>query len=220
LLQALDVISWVEAIAFALISTSTAVGWARTRTASHAWLAVAVGLLGAVMVVSRLEQVTGFAPAVLGRILLVAFLASGYVLALFRNSVLPMPRWALAVLFALLVGVSAGTYAIPLPTGLSPAPTVAQWIVVWSLVLLWCACVAEPALRFWIAARGRPMVQRTRLRSLSAGYGAVVVLLLMSLGVRVLVGPIALIDSRYLLATSLAGLATVPLLYVGFAPPR
>ncbi|HEX3607674.1 MAG TPA: ATP-binding protein [Candidatus Dormibacteraeota bacterium] len=218
--RAVDVISWIEAAAYALIALITGTAWLRQRTVQQGLLVGAIGLLGALSVLGRVQEVTGHQSALLAHLTIPAFLASGYALALFRHSVIPTSRVALGVLFALLVAVSLGSLAVTLPTGLTPPPTAAQWALVWGMLLLWSGCVAEPAGRFWLASGGRPILQRARLRALSAGYGALVVLLLASLGIGVLAGPGLLIDERYQLIVSVLGAVTVPLLYVGFAPPR
>ena len=218
--QAINAVSWTSSVGYALIGLAALAALVRHRTAQQAWLALAIGLLGAISIEGRVQQLTSTRSVLLGHIVLVAFLASGYAFALFRDSVLPGRaelRWAL---FALFVGVSAVSFSTNLPTGLSPGPTTAQWVLVWALLLLWCGCVAEPGIRFALASRGRPLVQRTRLRALSAGYGAIVVLLLFSLGLGIIAGPSLLISQRYQLTVGLIGVAIIPTLYVGFAPPR
>ena len=113
--QVINAVSWTESVGFALIGIAALVALARHRTAQHAWLALAIGLLGAISVEGRVQELTGFMSVPLGHVVLVAFLASGYALALFRDSVLPMRavvRWGL---LALLVGVSAVSVADVFP---------------------------------------------------------------------------------------------------------
>ena len=50
------------------------------------------------------------------------------------------------------------------------------------IVIFWCAAIAEPAIRFWMQSRQLPAVQRARLRSLSLGYGSIIVLIILALG--------------------------------------
>ena len=77
------------------------------------------------------------------------------------------------------------------------------------------ACVTEPIVRLWAASRGRPAVQRARLRALGGGYAAIVVILL----VAVFSGSAAASPLVQWLFEVVAVIA-LPLLYVGFAPPR
>ncbi|HEY2705007.1 MAG TPA: ATP-binding protein [Candidatus Dormibacteraeota bacterium] len=218
--RTVDVISWVSAGGYVLMTVLTVASWARQRTMQRALLAIAIGLLGMLSVVGRVQAVTGHRSLLLAHLTIPAFLASGYALALFRHSVMRTSRVGLAALFAALVAVSAGSVAVRLPSGLVPAPTATQWTLVWGMVLLWSGCVVEPATRFWLASAGRPTLQRARLRALSAGYGSIVVLLVAALGVGIVAGPRLALDERYQLVVSILGAATVPLLYVGFAPPR
>src|SRR5262249_1194532 len=99
-------------------------------------------------------------------------------------------------------------------------PTPAQWTLVWALFLFWSGCVAEPAVRFWFESRGRPVVQRTRLLALSTSYGGIVLIIAVAFGIGIVAGPRLLVSERYQLSVGLIGLATVPLMYIGFAPPR
>ncbi len=81
--------------------------------------------------------------------------------------------------------------------------------------MVWSVCVAEPIVRFWLAARGRPAVQQGRLRSLSLGYGALVVILLLA-GI----GPSVALLPWVQVAIEVVALLAAPLLYIAFAPPR
>ena len=217
--QAINVISWISAAGYAVITLLTVVAWVRRPTVQRALLACAIGLLGALSVIGRVQKVTGYQADWVFHLTVPAFLASGYALALFRHSVMRTSRIGLAGLFVALVAVSVGSLAVRLPSGLSPAPTAGQWALVWGMVLLWSGCVVEPAARFWLASRGRPLLQRARLRALSSGYTALVVLLVAAIGIGIFAGPSLLLNLRYQLALSILGAATVPLLYVGFAPP-
>ncbi|HEX6492844.1 MAG TPA: hypothetical protein VF112_04995, partial [Candidatus Dormibacteraeota bacterium] len=218
--QAINVISWISAVGYAVISLLTIGAWLRRPSVQRALLACAIGLLGALSIIGRVQQVTGYQAEWVTHLTIPAFLASGYALALFRHSVMRTSRVALAALFVALVGVSVVSFVVRLPVGLSPTPTAWQWALVWGMVLLWSGCVVEPAARFWLASRGRPLLQRARLRALSTGYGALVLLLVTAIGIGIVAGPSLLINLRYQLAITILGAATVPLLYVGFSPPR
>jgi signal transduction histidine kinase len=75
--------------------------------------------------------------------------------------------------------------------------------------------VTEPIVRFWQASRGRPAVQRGRLRSLSLGYGALILILVFA----GLDSAVARLPAAQL-AIDVLALVAAPLLYFAFAPPR
>jgi len=144
------------------------------------------------------------------------FLASGYALLLFRGSFIrlsPRARW-----IALVAVVLAGLLFIVANLEFRPGarPNGFEAGVTLIVILVWCACVAEPIGRFWLASSGRPAVQRGRLRALAGGYAALVVILLFAgLG-----GALTRLPPVGQLAIDLVALAVAPLLYIAFAPPR
>jgi signal transduction histidine kinase len=98
------------------------------------------------------------------------------------------------------------------------APEAVSIFAVVLLLGVWMATVGEPVIRLWLVSRGRPAVQRARLRALSLGYGGIIlilVVLLVGIGARPL-----LQNQLYQLGTEVLSLAVIPLLYVSFAPPR
>src|SRR5207245_187465 len=50
-------------------------------------------------------------------------------------------------------------------------------------ILVWCVCVGEPIVRFWLVARRLPAVQGWRLHSLSLGFGGLVLVLLLAISI-------------------------------------
>src|SRR5260370_31133803 len=81
-------------------------------------------------------------------------------------------------------------------------------------ILVWCACVVEPIVRFWLVARSLPAVQAWRLRSLSLGFGALVAVLLFAISAGLLIR-----SQPLTVVLELVTLAIIPLLYASFAPP-
>ncbi len=86
--------------------------------------------------------------------------------------------------------------------------------VVLALLVVWIACVGEPTVRFWLVAKNLPAVLAWRLRSLSLGFGGMVLVLLVAISVGLLVRQVAV-----QIAIELVVLLIVPLLYASFAPP-
>src|SRR5438067_2628747 len=141
---------------------------------------------------------------------LIGFVGSAYALLLYRDSLIPLPRrWHVAALGSLAAAsgflVSAVAFAA------------SRTVLIVTLILfiaVWSACVGEPFIRFWIAARTLPAVQAWRLRSLSLGFGGLVSILLFAIAVGSL--------SRQPIVQvlfELFPLAIVPLLYASFSPP-
>ncbi|HET7420283.1 MAG TPA: HAMP domain-containing sensor histidine kinase, partial [Candidatus Dormibacteraeota bacterium] len=72
----------------------------------------------------------------------------------------------------------------------------------------------EPIVRFWLASRSLPAVQKARLRFLSFGFAVLIGVLVVDV-----LGGAALQSPTAIIVTQLVALATVPFIYVSFAPP-
>jgi len=198
------------AIAFVALGAFTAITWLRRRDRSMAFLALAIILLSAVSGLGRLQAHISIMLPFLGPIELLAFMGTAYALLLYRNALIPLPRrWHAAALVSLV----AASVLIVAAVALSLNRTLLIAIAI-GLVLVWSACVAEPALRFWLAARRLPAVQAWRLRSLSLGFGGIVAVLLFAVSAGLLVRqPVIQV------VVELVVLAIIPLLYASFSPP-
>ena len=198
------------AVAFVALGVVTAITWLRRRDRSLGFLALAIILLAVVSGLGRLQAYIPIMLPFLGVIELLGFMGTAYALLLYRNSVIPIPRRWHAVAIVSLAAVSV---LIVGAVALSLNKTLLTLVAV-LLVLVWCACVVEPIIRFWLAARGLPAVQAWRLRSLSLGFGGLVALLLFAVSAGLLIRqPVIQV------ITELIALAIIPLLYASFAPP-
>lgn len=217
-------LSHINAAGFALIGVLAFAAWVRGRGRTRAWLAAALGLLALVTAGGELRALfkqLGPAVPVLD---LVFFMASAYALLELRNTLLPVSlRTRLAVL-----GVLTLSTALVVPLALGPQdqkPTAFALIVVCALVLEWALCVIEPAMRFRLAARRLPVVQRKRLRALSTGYLGIAGALVLAVGTALVAaaasnGKAQPADAGIGLALQIVVTAAVPWFYIGFAPPR
>jgi len=198
------------AVAFVALGVVTAIGWMRRRDRSMGFLALAIVLLAAVSGLGRLQAHLPFLLPWLGLVNLAGFMASAYALLLYRGTIIPLPRrWHVVAIVAL-----ASASVLPLVAQALSAP---RWVLGATLIFLiavWCACVGEPTVRFWLVARDLPAVQAWRLRSLSLGFGGFVALLVVAVPVALLVREPVVQFGFELLA-----LAIVPLLYASFSPP-
>ena len=212
--EALRLVQYAVSAGFVALSIIILIDWLRYRERSRGYLALAIGLLGVTSLLGRVSAITGSRFAfILGVLSLIAFMASGYMLLVFRDSFVPLTqRLRLGALIAVVVTIVFDLVVMPPGTPhLGPLQSVAVIL----LVTVWAGCVMEPIVRLWIASRGRPAVQRARLRALSAGYaGLVIVLLIAGIGGTAAATPLVQF------AIQLVALLVIPLLYAGFAPPR
>ena len=198
------------AIAFVALGVATAIGWLRRRDSSLGWLALAIILLATVVGEGRLQAHLPFKVAMLGGIGLVAFMGCAYALLRYRDTIIPLPRrWhvaaaaSLAAASALILGAQALT-----------TNRVVLTVIAIGLIVIWCACIGEPIVRFWLVARDLPAVQAWRLRSLSLGFGGLLAVLIVAISAGLLVKHVAV-----QVLIEFIVLAIVPLLYASFAPP-
>jgi signal transduction histidine kinase/DNA-binding response OmpR family regulator len=198
------------AVAFVALGVLVAISWLRRRDRSMGFLALAIILLAAVSGLGRLQAHLPFTIPLLGQINLLGFAGSGYALLLYRDSLIPLPRrWHVVAIASLAAASVILTVAQAMSASQSALTIVA---VIW--VLIWCACVGEPIVRFWLVARNLPAVQAWRLRSLSLGFGGLVAVLLFAISIGLLVKqPVVQVLFEVVV------LAIVPLLYASFSPP-
>jgi diguanylate cyclase (GGDEF)-like protein/PAS domain S-box-containing protein len=203
---------------FAAIGLLAILDWARHRGRVRAWLAAALGMLGLVFAFGLVRDLKPL-PNLIPIASLVCFMGSGYALVEFRHQLIPLRRHVRPVLFLLLAATTA--FALPLTaTPTMSHPSGFALAVVTALILEWAVCVAEPALRFLLASRGLPVVQRMRLRTLAVGCLAIAIALVLALGADISTATVSTQPSPLVgLAFQLVATAVIPLLYVGFAPP-
>lgn len=212
--DALNILQYAVSAGFVGISVLILVDWLRYRERSRGYLALAIGLLGVTSLIGRITAIAGPRfTVVLSALALIAFMASGYMLLIFRDTFVPLtPRLRFGALAAVALATAFDFIVMP-PGTTKPSPIQSAAVLI--LILVWAGCVLEPIVRLWLASRGRPAVQRARLRALSAGYAGLVVVLLIA-GIAGSVGS----SPVFQLAIDLIVLFVIPLLYAGFAPPR
>ncbi|MFA5891660.1 MAG: PAS domain-containing sensor histidine kinase [Actinomycetota bacterium] len=211
---ALAAVSYAVTAGFVWLGLATFRDWVVRRDRLHAATATGLGLLGLVSVLGHVSELFPGARPYVSTLAVVAFLGSGYALLLLRDTLIPLPGrvnlWAPAVLcvVAVIVVLSATPIvSVPRLRGVNFAGSLLA-------VLAWVACVAEPAVRFWLAARRLPSMQRARLRALSTSYAAIAVVLMVSVASQYEGS-----SSQVRLATGLVALTLVPTLYLSLTPP-
>src|SRR5256886_483669 len=202
-------------LSFLALGVFTVVDWLRHQERSRGYLALALATLGLTSVLGQLNALTGYRVPAVGGLTLVLFIASGYSLLLFRDSFIPLSRRLRVGALVLTVTATAFALIVTLPSDPHQQPTAPQSAATIVVVLVWSACVIEPIVRFWMASRRRPAVQRARLRAIAGGYGAIVLILLVAgFGGAAASNPVV----QWLFEG--VALVAIPLLYVSFAAPR
>jgi len=201
----------LTALGFVLLGAATALEWYRHRTRAAAMLALSLGSLAVVAALGRVQDLAGQS-ALLGIVNIVAFVASGYFVLLFRDAFLPLrPRtrqWAMALfVFACVAGIADVTL-------LAHAGGAVMTVAAAVLIGAWAIFTGEPITRFWMASRKLPSVQKARMRAVSFGFAVLIVILVVDV-----FGGSAVQSPQAIIATQLIALAMVPVIYVSFAPP-
>jgi signal transduction histidine kinase len=205
----------LTALGFVALGAATAWEWYRYRGKAQARLALSLGSLAIVAALGRAQAllgVSGGAGVAISVITIIAFLASGYFVLMFRDTFLPLSpraRQAATVLFgaSCVVGVADVTV-------LSGAGRGVMTVAAAELILAWVVFTLEPIVRFWLASRNLPSVQKARMRALSFGFAGLIAILVFDV-----FGGDAVQSPGAIIATQLIALAMVPIIYVSFAPP-
>jgi signal transduction histidine kinase len=206
-LTAVALVQNLTTAGFVALGLAIAYRWYRERGRAQGKLTIAIVALAVVALLGRLPQ-----SLLLNLVLVVAFMVSAYFVLLFRDEFLPLSRrahWAAGIV--LTAGIVDGVLLVTVLQKAS-APVVTAFALLY--VLAWALLIGEPVARFWLASNALPAVQRTRMRYLSFGFGLLIVVLFVDV-----LGGSALRSPTAILITQLAALATVPLIYVSFAPP-
>jgi signal transduction histidine kinase len=211
MVQAERIAQNLTALGFVWLGVATALEWYRHRGRAQGMLALSLGTLAVVAALGRVQDFIGQSAAI-GVVTIIAFLFSGYFVLLFRDAFLPLSRRAKRAATALL-GVSCAV-GVAATTTLAPADRTVMTILGLELILAWAIFTGEPIVRFWLASRNLPSVQKARMRALSFGFAVLIAILMVDvLGGSAVQSPIAVI------ATQLIALAMVPVIYASFAPP-
>ncbi|MEA2487177.1 MAG: hypothetical protein QOF16_831 [Actinomycetota bacterium] len=207
------VLSYASQAGFLFLGLAALRAWLRSRDRSSGYFALALGLLAVTSLLGLVGQLLDYKYSIFLDGTVVALLASGYFLLLFRHSLIPFTRTVLWAAAAFLAAVAVATIASSLPYAENPKYTTSQGVILALVVGAWSACVAEPIYRFWRLSRNRPAVQRARLRSLSVAYAVLVFILVLAVGAR------PTNSSGLSIAIQVVALLLVPALFASFLPP-
>jgi signal transduction histidine kinase len=210
-----ETIGYAVAAGFLLLAIRAVYDLWLRRERRDAYLAVAIGALAILALASQLELAYPPIAHVGGEIALLSLMASAYALLLFRGTFIPLRRGAT---LAAGLAVGAATILGVLGPWVARANAPFQAMVSVAPILVWLICAGEPTVRFWLAARRRPAVQRSRLQALSFGYGSIVLILVLSLTGAAGTGSASGLAIVVLMWT--IALCVLPLLYMALWPPR
>jgi len=210
--ELLLVLQLAVAFAFGALAVRSAASWIQQTDRRHGNLALALGSLTLVILISPLLGGGGPEAQVLTDMALILFLLSGYALLMFRDSFVPFSTRARRLIAAVIVLVGAFGIAVQLPAEPQRPHGTVQSIALVAVLVVWSLCILEPTVRFWLSAKGRHTVEAVRLRALSVGYGGILLV--------VIIGTLgAGLGPAWTLITDVITLAVVPILYLSFAPP-
>jgi len=198
-----------------LILASAIAAWqfARKPGTQRGYLAAGLALIALQAILGLIGQVTGYHYHALQYVGTTLFLGSAYLLLMFRDSFIPVPRWWKTVAAAALIGAGITAFSIGLPYTSHPSYSIAQSIALRLLVIVWSAVLIEPTILFWMTSRTRPRVQRIRLRLLSSSFALIVATRIAIVLARTGGG-----KTGAIIENSIA-LLFLPLLYITLVPP-
>jgi hypothetical protein len=174
LTQAAIVAQDLTAAAFVALGVAVAYSWYRDRTRQQARLAVALVALGFVSALGRIPN----PPTILSLVNIVLFVLSGFFVLLFRGEFIPLGRTTLRGAYVVLaLSIGAGVADVLF---FQSAPPWEVTLLGLAVVVPWAIFVGEPIVRFWLASNRLPVVQRTRMRFLSVGFGLLIAVLLVA----------------------------------------
>jgi signal transduction histidine kinase len=212
--DAVNALNWATEAGFVLLAIASIRQYVRHPQRHRLDLAAAILLLTVLVALSRLQALLPAGTSVvLGDVSITLLLASAYAFLRFRADFIPLPRpWELGVLTTL--GAILVYWFVVTARGFGSHPTTLPKIGIVLVVCAWAVCIGEPVVRFVQASRGRPPVQRHRLQTMAGGYLALVLVL-------VIAGFASNISSNDVISLVVASisLASVPLIYAGFAAP-
>ncbi|HXI94500.1 MAG TPA: HAMP domain-containing sensor histidine kinase [Candidatus Acidoferrum sp.] len=205
----------LTALGFVALGAATAWAWYRYRGQAQGRLAAALVCLAIVAALGRVQDLFGLKGGivtVIGIIDILAFMACGYFVLMFRDAFLPLSRRARQVAAAALaVSCALGVADLTVLSRSGREVTAAAGA---ELILTWVVFTGEPIIRFWLASRSVPSVQKARMRALSFGFAGLIAILVFDV-----FGGGAVQSPTAIIATQLIALAMVPVIYVSFAPP-
>jgi signal transduction histidine kinase len=199
-------------LAFGVLAIRVVLSFAHEPDRRHFFLALGIGALCLDVLISPSLYTGGIGGDLVTDVSLVFFLLSGYGLLMFRDTFVPFRPRTRNFITAVIAAAALLGILLQLPGNPDSLTSPLQTLEVVAVLAIWSYCILDPLVTFWLAARGRPAVEMSRLRALSLGYAALLAVIVF--------GTIGgALSDALTLVVDLLTLAIVPILYVAFFPP-
>jgi len=180
--EAVNVVNWLNLVAFVGLAAIALRGWYVRRDDASAWAAAAFATLGIVVLLGRLlpEDPHEVWQRVILRGEIVVLLFFPYLLYRFTWVFARPPRRLTWVVSTMTTALVIWTLALPrLPQSDEPLP---GWFAAYVVAFLvhWTFLTAVVGVRLWRAGRGQPGVARRRMQMLAFGSVGITIALLVS----------------------------------------
>jgi signal transduction histidine kinase len=214
---AIEIVGWVELVAYAALVPAALVQWRAHRGHQALWAALAFGALGTVFIAGRLlpENPDGGAAEWGVKALVAVLVLFPYFLYRFAASFEPRPfGWLDALAAGLTVAIVAWAFALPEIPASNEDPTTAFQLFIVGLLVQWVVLSAYVVWKLWRAGTGQPRVARWRMRLLSLAAAGLALALVVS-------GAAGSDDeSAVALGVGLVVLGSAGAFYLGLNPPQ
>jgi signal transduction histidine kinase len=212
--HAVDIVNWVNLVAFAVLAAVAIRQWRGRREDAARWAAACFATLGGVVLVGRLlpDHPHAFVERVVLRLDIVVLVLFPYLLYRFTTAFTPPSDRLRRLATAMTSIVVAATIALPrVPQEGETAP---WWFNVYlaAFVVHWTVLTIVVAWRLWRAGRAQPSVARRRMHMLSFAATAITVALIVSIAAS---DP----DSTASLASGVFATVSAVAFVLGLAPP-
>ena len=209
-----DLVQYINAVLFPGLALLCVQQWRRRRSPAAAWLAVAFGVLGAIVLASLglPEEPTHAWEHVAQRILIFGLVLYPYALFRFAAAFRSTPRVLNTAAIALTAALAVSALFFPsVPGEGDPRPL---WFQLWVIAFLiqWVGLMIIVAVWLWRGSSGLATVARRRMRVLSIGATLFGIVLLPAAAPQGATGAVSTV-------TSLLPVLSAVLFYIGFAPP-
>jgi signal transduction histidine kinase len=212
--HAVDLVNWVNLVAFAVLAAVAIRQWRSRHEDAARWAAGCFATLGIVVLVGRLlpDDPDAFAERVVLRLDIVVLVFFPYLLYRFTTAFTPPSDGLRRLATAMTSVVVVATIALPrVPQEGEAAPWWFNLYIV-AFVVHWTVLTIVVAWRLWRAGRAQPSVARRRMHLLSFAASAITVALIVSIAASDTDSPASLASGVFATVSAVA-------FVLGLAPP-
>ncbi|MCU1463599.1 MAG: two-component sensor histidine kinase [Acidimicrobiales bacterium] len=211
-----EVMRWLDALVFSVLSIASYRGWRRRGGEAGGWLFATFGnlaLLSWIGVAFHPGHVVSEPGVTIVKVILIGLALYPWTLYRFTGAFGPKDRRVERLVNGLTVLVIAA--AVPLPRFPAQGEPVPGWLLVyvWVFLIQWTVLSLIVARRLWGAGRGQPTVARRRMRMLSLGSIALTIAALPG------ASPSVSATTGVTIVTKSLPLLAAVFFFIGFSPP-